>query len=685
MNLIELVAKLTLDDAQYEKGISGALAKSKNFAAGAGKAFLGVAGAVTKIGLAATGAAAAGVVALTKKSLDAYAEYEQLVGGVETLFKQSQSKVLAYAENAYTTAGLSANEYMDTVTSFSASLLASLGGDTEKAADVADRAITDMSDNANKMGTDMYMIQNAYQGFAKQNYTMLDNLKLGYGGTKTEMERLIKEASKMTEVQKELNLVVKAGDLSFGNIVNAISVVQKKMDITGTTAKEAASTIQGSVNSMKSAWTNLVTHLGDENADIEGYIDKLIDAVDTSMGNIAPRVEKILEGIGKGVEKLAPKLFESLPKALSKVVPGMAKAAGNIVKQTVEALSTYSPDLIKGGLDLVDGMIPGIIQGAKDIVKSLSTAIGGSGKNLGETGMKIIEGLFDFAIEGIPQIADMVSGLIEGISTAIANHSEELGQLGITLVGSILKGAGQVAGSAFMGLFATDSARAQAERHGISLWDSFVYGLKYGAEENWPAVEQAIESDIENLDPRLDKGTATKAGAEIASGVKEGVQSNLDIASAISSAIDDASIQMEVDGEKLTTNLSGFMEQVQSAMIESAGTFAEVGTAIVESVINGINEMAGSLSAAVQSIAYQAAQSAAQAVGGSLTSIATGNITYAQSAAGKSSAGVVNGMFAFNNGSQKFQDIVLNVDGKAIARATYDPTRDITKQRGYAY
>ena len=176
MNLIELIAKLTLDDEQYEKGISGALAKSKNFAAGAGKAFLGVAGAVTKIGLAATGAASAGVVALTKKSLDAYAEYEQLVGGVKTLFEQSQSKVLAYAENAYTTAGLSANEYMDTVTSFSASLLASLGGDTEKAADYANRALTDMSDNSNRMGTDMSSIQYAYQGFAKQNYTMLDNL-----------------------------------------------------------------------------------------------------------------------------------------------------------------------------------------------------------------------------------------------------------------------------------------------------------------------------------------------------------------------------------------------------------------------------------------------------------------------------------------------------------------------------
>ena len=179
MNLIELIAKLTLDDEQYEKGIGKALAKSKNFAAGAGKAFLGVAGAVTKIGLAATGAASAGVVALTKKSLDAYAEYEQLVGGVETLFKQSQSKVLAYAENAYTAAGLSANEYMDTVTSFSASLLASLGGDTEKAADYANRALTDMSDNANRMGSSMESIQNAYISFSRGQYQLLDNLKLG--------------------------------------------------------------------------------------------------------------------------------------------------------------------------------------------------------------------------------------------------------------------------------------------------------------------------------------------------------------------------------------------------------------------------------------------------------------------------------------------------------------------------
>ena len=501
-----------------------------------------------------------------------------------------------------------------------------------------------------------------------------------YGGTKTEMERLIKDASKMTEVQKELNLSVKAGDLSFGNIVNAISVVQKKMDITGTTAKEASTTIQGSVNSMKSAWTNLVTHLGDENANLDVYIDNLINTSEIAMSNVAPRVQKIFEGIGKGVEKLAPKLFESLPKSLSKVVPGMTKAAGNMVKQTVKAISTYSPDLIQGGLNFVNGMIPGVIQGAKDIVKSLSTAIGGSGKNLGETGMKIVEGLFDFAIDGIPQIADMVSGLIDGISTAIANHSDELGQLGITLAGSILKGAGQVAGSAFMGLFATDEARAMAERHGLSLWDSFVYGLKYGAEENWPEAEAAVNDGLENMSIEPKKPAVNRAGAEIADGISEGVQSNLDIASSISSAIDNASIQMEVDGKKLTTNLSGFMEQVQSAMIENAGTFSEVGTAIVESVINGINEMAGSLSAAAASVASQAAQVAAAAINGAISK-SLGNVTFAQSASGKASAGLVNG-FSNATMSTKGQDINLNIDGKTVAKVTYDPLVGITKQKG---
>lgn len=240
---------LNFDTKINEKGFNDGISKLGSL----GKSGLSM---VSKTMTGAIAAVGTGAAAIIKSSLSVVANMEQQVGGVETLFKNSANTVIANANKAYKTAGMSANNYMETVTSFSASLLQSLGGDTAKAASYADRAIVDMSDNANKMGTNMRDIQNAYQGFAKQNYTMLDNLKLGYGGTQEEMKRLISDASKMTDVQKELGVTVDASSLSFGNIVNAISVVQKQMGITGTTSKEAATTIEGSVNSAKAAWEN---------------------------------------------------------------------------------------------------------------------------------------------------------------------------------------------------------------------------------------------------------------------------------------------------------------------------------------------------------------------------------------------------------------------------------------------
>lgn len=229
-----------------------------------------VAKGAAKVALAVVGATATAVGALVKQAVESYAEYEQLVGGVDTLFGSASAEVQKKADNAYKTAGMSANEYMETVTGFSASLIQSLGGDTEKAAKYADMAITDMSDNANKMGTDMSLIQNAYQGFAKQNYTMLDNLKLGYGGTKEEMERLLKDASKISGIKYDIS--------SYADIVDAIHVVQTEMGITGTTAKEASTTIQGSISSMKSAWQNLLTGLADENADLDVLVWLILSA-----------------------------------------------------------------------------------------------------------------------------------------------------------------------------------------------------------------------------------------------------------------------------------------------------------------------------------------------------------------------------------------------------------------------
>lgn len=241
-------------------------------------------------------AAGAAAVKLGKEVIAAYADYEQLVGGVDTLFKDSSQEIQRYAANAYKTAGLSANEYMETVTGFSASLIQSLGGDTEKAAKYADMAITDMSDNANKMGTDMSSIQNAYQGFAKQNYTMLDNLKLGYGGTKQEMERLLADAEKISGVKYDIS--------SYADVVEAIHVMQESMDIAGTTAKEAEATISGSVNALKSAVSNLIVGFGDADADMELLCNNMVDAFKTVVANITPVIENIVAALPTALDAL---------------------------------------------------------------------------------------------------------------------------------------------------------------------------------------------------------------------------------------------------------------------------------------------------------------------------------------------------------------------------------------------
>ena len=369
MNLFELFVKIGVDDQA-----SGKLSK---LSSGLGK---GLATAA-KIGTAAVGAAAAGITALTKAAVDNYAEYEQLVGGVDTLFKGSSQKVQEYAANAFRTAGMSANEYMSTVTSFSASLLQSLGGDTEAAAEYANQALTDMSDNANKMGTSMEMIQNAYQGFAKQNYTMLDNLKLGYGGTKEEMARLIADAA-------ELSDTVDAQDMSFANIVKAINVVQTEMGITGTTALEAGRTISGSVGSMKAAWTNLVTGFADGSADIGGLIDNLVttivgDGTENNLGvigNVLPAIETALGGIIKLIEGAAPKIIEILPGLVERVVPSVISAAIGIVNSVIAvlpdlldtvvmALVDNAPALIVAAVALVEQLTAGVLNMVPDILQ----------------------------------------------------------------------------------------------------------------------------------------------------------------------------------------------------------------------------------------------------------------------------------------------------------------------------
>ncbi len=291
--------------------------------------------------VAALGAAAAtAIVAVTKQSVDAYAAYEQLAGGVETLFKQSADKVKAYAADAYKTAGVSANAYMEAVTSFSASLISSLGGNTEKAAEVANMAMVDMSDNANKLGTPLANIQTAYQGFAKQNYTMLDNLKLGYGGTKTEMERLLKDAEAFSGVKYDIN--------NLSDVYQAIHQIQVKLGVAGTTAKEAESTISGSAAMTKSAWENVLAAMSG-GGDLDKAIADLVYSLEKYMQNIVPVVERSLVGIGYAIERLAPMLVERIAIALIKAIPSLLNAVYKMVIGLAQGVYQGIKALFTGG------------------------------------------------------------------------------------------------------------------------------------------------------------------------------------------------------------------------------------------------------------------------------------------------------------------------------------------------
>lgn len=388
---------LNFDTKINEKGFNEGVGKlSKLGKSGLSIVSKAMTGAVVAVGTAAG--------AIIKSSLGVVANMEQQIGGVETLFKDSANTVIDNANRAYKTAGMSANNYMETVTSFSASLLQSLGGDTAKAASYADRAIVDMSDNANKMGTSMRDIQNAYQGFAKQNYTMLDNLKLGYGGTQEEMKRLVSDAAKLTDVQKELGVTVDANSLSFGNIVNAISVVQKQMGITGTTSKEAATTIEGSVSSAKAAWENFEAGVISANDLVETFWTATQN-IFTNLGQIIPRLGKTgidvvsalagkiggavpqVKGFTDAIESIADKLgsmdtgqLTNLGK-MSAVLIGAAPALSLIGK----GAGTFSDAL--GGLGNVTGGAITAISKLPGTVESVSASLGKTGtafKNVGD-------------------------------------------------------------------------------------------------------------------------------------------------------------------------------------------------------------------------------------------------------------------------------------------------------------
>ena len=459
MNLFELFVKIGADTTEANKGIdevgqktSGLGEKLKSGLATAGKvAVAGVAAGATAIG------------ALGTKAVAAYADYEQLVGGVETLFKDSKDQVMDYANNAYKAAGLSANEYMETVTSFSASLLQSLDGDTSAAADKANLAITDMSDNANKMGADMTSIQNAYQGFAKSNYTMLDNLKLGYGGTQAEMKRLLADAEKISGIKYDIS--------SYADIVDAIHVVQTEMDITGTTAEEAASTIQGSFGMMKSAWQNLVTGMADPDQDLGVLVGNFTDSVVIAGNNLIPRIQELLPRIVEATTSLIGTVSEQLPAILGTLLPSLVEGATNLVtglmaalpsvlsvladvaptviNTLVPALIELLPQITQTGIDVIVSLVQGIADALPQLIPAATDAIIKivevltSPENLGnliDAALAIILALVDGLVDATPKLIAAVPDVITNLVTAIIANMPKILEAGVEITMALADG-----------------------------------------------------------------------------------------------------------------------------------------------------------------------------------------------------------------------------------------------------
>lgn len=452
----DLTAQLHRAEAELAN-MDQAVEENKNKMSSWGDGWKG-AGEKLKAGLAATAAAAtaaitaasAAVGALAKSSLGAFASYEQLTGGVETLFKESSDTVMSYADNAYKTAGLSANQYMETVTGFSASLLQSLGGDTEKAAQTADMAMTDMADNANKMGTAMDSIQNAYQGFAKQNYTMLDNLKIGYGGTKEEMERLLADAQQLSGVKYDIS--------SFSDIVEAIHVVQTEMGITGTTAQEASTTIEGSTNAMKAAWTNLVTGIAQEDGDLEGLMSSFTESVATAGSNILPRVQTILENMGALIQEMVPQLTAEIPAMIKQVVPPLVEAGGKLLGGLALGLTQAAPQLLEQAQTALAGLrdnflqlVPTLAQGLRektpefissglDLLMGLSASLRENVGMLVDAALELVKSLAQGIADGIPDIIEKGPEIVSNLANTINDNAPKILKAAFDVIVTLGKG-----------------------------------------------------------------------------------------------------------------------------------------------------------------------------------------------------------------------------------------------------
>lgn len=445
----KVVIDTELDSSGAKDGIKGLSSSIASSAGGAVKS-------IAKIGTAAVAAGATATAALVKSSVDAYASYEQLRGGIETLFgaggqsakeyaksvgkstdeakkdyqqlMNAQNIALKNADKAYKTAGMSANDYMETVTSFAASLKQSTKNETE-AAKSANQIVIDMSDNANKMGTDMTMIQNAYNGFAKQNYTMLDNLKLGYGGTQAEMQRLLKDAEKLSGQKYKLG--------NFKDMAEAIHVVQTEMGITGTTAKEASTTIEGSVNSAKAAWTNLVSGMSQDNADMDKLINEFIESVGVAVGNILPRIETALGGVGSLIEKLLPVIINAIPDVIENLLPKLLSSGTNIVLTLVQGIAAAIPSL----LNVLNQSLTIVLEKIPEFFNDVSELFSGGGAaNIMNMLLTLFNSIATDMISNLPIILNSLINMLAQILIFLVTQIPSIVSTVVSVIPAIING-----------------------------------------------------------------------------------------------------------------------------------------------------------------------------------------------------------------------------------------------------
>lgn len=669
-NKSSIVLNMNLNASGFARGIKSVIGSVKNMnesmkdatnsASKMSSVMKGIGSSAIKVGkgLAVAGAAAAtAVTALVSKSVGAFADYEQLTGGVETLFgaggrsveeyaqsvgksvsdiqgkydslMSAQNVVLENANKAYMTAGMSANEYMDTVTGFSASLISSLGGDTNKAADYANSALVDMSDNANKMGTDMESIKNAYQGFAKQNYTMLDNLKLGYGGTQEEMKRLLSDAEKLTGQKYDIS--------SFADITQAIHAIQTQMDITGTTAKEASTTISGSWGSLKAAFQNVLVGLTTGGDMFDQSLDALINTAVTFGQNIIPAIKGALSGVGYLIEGLAPVIGETIPPlindlaptlansavslisslvngltqnatqfseclsnmiivavaGISTVVPQLLDAASKIVSNLMQGLTNSMPQIVNGAVTLVEGLVNGLvnnipllIMGAVQLVASLANGLIANLPRIIDAGVNLITGIVSASYSMMPQIIQNGMQLVVNLAVGLVRAIPQLIAALPRITGAIVKGFKSV--NWFdLGLQLIKSIWEGIKSIGSEMWN----GVKEKTSELWGGVKNVVSEKLNNIKSAYDAHGGGLKGATFAAieGVKEYYRTGYDAINQLTGG--KLGEVVNAVGEK--------MEVVKGKFSEAFGNVKNTVMTIFENIKNGITEK---ISAAVNKV-----------------------------------------------------------------------------------